>query len=467
MSVSYSLGTRLLRRSTNRPPGPRPRYPGQFVVSLATDKLALFGGMARHGDVSQIMIGPQRVALLSHPDDIQALLVTKQRSFIKGRALDATRVLLGNGLLTSEGEEHLRQRRLIQPAFHKDRLTSYGECMAGYAERLQAGWQANQRIDIHEAMMRVTLAIAGRTLFDADVEGDAHDVAEALELSLRMFNRAILPMGVLLEYAPIPWVRELHRSRRRLDALIRRLIEERRAEARDRGDLLSMLITARDEEGDKRGMTDKQLRDELVTLILAAHETTANALTWTWYLLSRHPHAEARLHQELDEVLGGRLPTVADLPRLPYTRQVIAESMRIFPPAWAVERRATEDVQIGGYTIRKGTVVLACQYFVHRDPRWWPEPERFLPERWSEPSRDRPKFAYFPFGAGTRICIGEHFAWMEATLVLATLAQRWRMRYEERESPIPEPMVTLRPRDGLPVRLVPRTPGDAGTLPAA
>ncbi|MGH7634900.1 MAG: cytochrome P450, partial [Gemmatimonadaceae bacterium] len=364
MTASTSLGTRILTRPPAKPPGPRSRYPGQFLVTLATDKLALFGGMARTADVSQIMIGPARVALLSHPDDIQVMLVGKQRSFVKGRALETTKVLLGEGLLTSEGEHHLRQRRLIQPAFHKERLASYGASMTELADRQQQGWRANERLDVHEEMMRVTLAIAGRTLFDADVDRDAHDVAETLELSLRMFNHAILPLGMLLEYAPLPWIRELHRARKRMDALIHRLIEERRAEAVDRGDLLSMLISARDDEGDHTGMTDKQLRDELVTLMLAAHETTANALTWTWYLLSQNPTAEATMHAELDRVLGGRLPTAADLPQLPYTRQVLAESMRIYPPAWAVERRALEDVEIGGYTIRKNTVVLACQYFV-------------------------------------------------------------------------------------------------------
>lgn len=456
MSASHSLRARFRRRQSNQPPGPRARYPGQFLVTLATDKLALFGGMSRSGDVTQITIGPQPVALLSHPDDIQAMLVTKQRSFVKGRALEVTKVLLGEGLLTSEGQHHLRQRRLIQPAFHRDRLASYGAAMTELANRMQESWTSGGPLDVHQQMMRVTLAIAGRTLFDADVEGDAHDVAEALELSLRMFNRAILPMGMLFEFAPIPWVRELHRARRRMDALIHRLIVERRAEGRDRGDLLSMLISARDDEGDHTGMSDRQLRDELITLMLAAHETTANALTWTWYLLSQHPEVEATLHAELDRVLGGCLPTAEDLSRLTYTRQVLAESMRLYPPAWAVERRAIEDVEIGGYTIAKGTVVLACQYFVHRDPRWWPDPERFSPERWAEPAHDRPKFAYFPFGAGTRICIGEHFAWMEGMLVLATIAQRWRLRYEGDAAPIPEPLVTLRPKNGLPMHLVPR-----------
>lgn len=421
---------------------------------LVSDKLALFAGMAAHGDVTQITIGPQRVVLLMHPDDIKRVLVTQQRSFTKGRSLERTETLLGKGLLTSEGEYHLRQRRLVQPAFHRERLATYASTMVEYATRMQMGWRDGELRDAHGDMMRLTLAIAGRTLFDVDVERDAHDVEEVMELSLRMFNYSILPLGTLLEYAPLQWVRDLHGARRRMDALIYRIIAERRASGSDRGDLLSMLVAARDAEGDGAGMTDRQLRDEVVTLLMAGHETTANALTWSWYLLSQHPHVEEELHSELDRVLGGRAPTVEDYPRLPYTRAVLAESMRIFPPAWIIERSAQEDFEASGYTIGRGTLVLTSQYLVHRDPRWWDEPERFEPGRWiAEPQPERPKFSYFPFGAGTRICVGEHFAWMEGVLVLATLAQRWSLSYEATEPPVPDPRVTLRPRDGMPMRV--------------
>jgi cytochrome P450 len=269
-----------------------------------------------------------------------------------------------------------------------------------------------------------------------------------------MFGYAILPFGALMEWAPLRWVRDLHRARRRLDALIFRLVADRRASGGDRGDLLSMLIAARDAEGDGSGMTDQQLRDEIVTLLMAGHETTANALTWAWHLLSRHPHAEAALHAELAHVLGGRVPTADDLPQLEYARRVLSETMRLYPPAWMIERRPLEDFEAGGYIIPSGTIVLMSQYLVHRDPRWWSEPEHFDPDRWA-PDRQalRPKFAYFPFGGGARMCIGEHFAWMEGVLVLATLAQRWRMRYEEPVGPKAEPLVTLRPRGGMPMRL--------------
>lgn len=448
-------------RSRSAPPGPRARYPGHLVLSFVQDRLGFFAEMARYGDVTEIRSRLRHIVLLNHPDDIRRMLVTEQRKFVKGEGLDRVKPLLGEGLLTSNGEFHLRQRRLVQPALHRERLAGYGKVMLDYAERRQADWEDGQTLDIHDEMMHLTLAIAGRTLFDVDVERDAHEVAEALELQLKMFSYAVLPLGQLLEYAPVPWVRRLHRARRRVDEVIARMIAERRRDGADRGDLLSMLLQAQDELGHTGGMTDRQVRDELVTLILAGHETTANALTWSWYLLSKHPAVEAKLHAELEQVLGHRAPTVADLPNLTYTRMVLAESMRLFPPAWIMERKSVQEFEAGGYTFPAGTMVLASQYLVHRDPRWWPEPERFNPERWSDPAAEasRPKFAYFPFGGGTRICVGEHFAWMEGTLVLASIAQRWRVRYEKAEAPVPEPSVTLRPRGGLVVRVERRVTG--------
>lgn len=443
--------------SSRRAPGPRRRWFGEHVVALAKDKLGLFAEMSRHGDVTEVSFGPKRAALLMHPDDIQRVLVSEARKFSKGLALGKSRRLLGNGLLTSEGEFHLRQRRLVQPAFHRERLASYAAAMVEATERLQDDWYEWQERDLHADMMRLTLTIAGRALFDTDVEGDVHDVAEALDLSLRMANLQILPFGELMERIPLRWVRDLHRARAKMNALIFRLIAERQAAGTDRGDLLSMLVAARDAEGDGTGMSDQLLRDEVVTLLMAAHETTANALAWAWYLLSRYPSAEARLHRELDQVLGGRAPTAEDLPRLPYTRAVLAETLRVYPPAWILERMTLEPFEAGGYTIRPGTTVLMCQYLVHRDHRWWEEPDRFNPGRWLENTATlRPKFAYFPFGAGTRICVGEHFAWMEGTLVLATLAQRWKLLYRGRGAPVPEPLITLRPRGGMPMRLARR-----------
>ena len=409
--------------------------------------------MAQMGDVTQIRIGPQKVAVLTNPDDIKNLLVTNQRNFTKGRGLESTKALLGEGMLTSEGEFHLRQRRLAQPAFHRDRIANYAQVMGDYTERTQREWRNGETRDVHEDMMHLTLAIAGKTLFDADVENDAKDVGEAMELSLKMFNYTVLPLGFLMEYAPFRWVRALRGARRRMNEIIFGLIDERRANPTDRGDLLSMLMAATDLEGDGTGMSNIQLRDELVTIILAAHETTAVALSWTWYLLSQNPAVEARLHAEVD-ALGGRRPTMDDLGQLPYTRQVFSEAMRLYPPAWTVERRAINDFEAGGYTIKGGTIVLASQYLMHRDPRYWENPDQFDPDRWTtEAVAKRHKFTYFPFGAGTRVCIGEQFAWMEGILILAGLSQRWKMRLAPGHVVEKEALVTLRPKYGMRMQL--------------
>jgi cytochrome P450 len=301
-------------------------------------------------------------------------------------------------------------------------------------------------------MNRVTLAIATRTLFDADVESDAAEVGEALTDAIEAFNIAILPFAYLLDKLPLPTTRRLQRSRARLDATIYRIIAERRQNGGDRGDLLSMLLHARDTDGDGGQMTDEQLRDEVMTLFLAGHETTALALTWTWYLLARHPEVEARVQAEVDGILRDpsgavRLPTAEDLPRFEYTRRVLAEVLRLYPPIWAAGRRAIAEARIGDYTLPVGSLVLISQFIVHHDPRWWPDPERFDPERWAPGAAEaRPKYSFFPFGGGTRYCIGEQFAWMEGTLVLAVLMSRWRLRLTT-DGPIDfRAMVTLRPK---------------------
>lgn len=446
----------LLPRKTPDPHAPLPasphrRYPGEFLGLLARDHIALFSRLAACGDVAQVRLGAQRLVLLSHPDDIQRLLVTEQRNFVKGRALDRVKMLLGEGLLTSEGARHLRQRRLMQPAFHRERIAAYGSVMAAYARQTADEWQHGHVFDVHEAMMRLTRAIAGKTLFDLDVGDDTGGVDEAITLSLQMYRFAVLPLGGLLEYVPLPFVRRVQRARARLDAWLVDTIRKRRAEGGDRGDLLSMLLATRDEEG--AGMSDAGVRDEVVTLLVAGHETTAVALSWAWYLLSEHPAVEAKLHAELDAVLQGRTPTAADTPRLSYTRMVIAEAMRLYPPAWIVERRALRDFTVRGLRIPQGSLVYASQYLVHRDRRWYPEPERFDPERWG-PGREveRPKFAYFPFGAGTRVCIGEQFAWMEGMLILATIARRWRLQHDPGHKVALDPLVTLRPKFGMRMR---------------
>ena len=443
--------------SRTLPPGPATRFPGQHVLAFSRDRLSFLRGLARdHGDIAQFRaVGPQRVFLLNHPDLIREVLVTQQRSFHKGRALERAKRLLGNGLVTSEGDFHLRQRRRVSPALHRQRLAGYGEVMAQFGERTQARWRDGETLDIGAHMMALTLAVAGKTLFGSDVEDEAADIGAALTDALAMFGWAMLPFTEYLERLPLPFVRKFDRARARLDATIYRIIDERRRTNEDTGDLLSMLLLARDTEADGGHMSDEQIRDEAMTIILAGHETTANALTWAWYLLSHHPEVEARLHAEVDAVLAPdgsapRLPNADDVVRLPYTRMVVAEAMRLYPPVWALGRRAIEDVEIGGFFMPARSLVIASSFITQRDARWWSDPERFDPERWTpEASEKRPKFSYYPFGGGTRICLGEHFAWMEAVMMLALMSSRWRLRLVPGHRVDVSPGVTLRPKYGM------------------
>ena len=434
-------------------PGPRRRYPGEFALAVVRRPLQFLSALARDfGDVAAFNVGSQPIVLLSHPDQIRDVLVTHGRRFHKGRGLERAKILLGDGLLTSEDALHLRQRRLVQPAFHRARIAAYGDTMADYARRRSARWTDGAELDVAAEMAAYTLAVVGKTLFDADIESEAHEIGDALTTAIATFNFTVLPWGELLLRLPLPISRRFRRARERLDATIYELIARRRAHGDDRGDLMSMLLLAHDTEGDGGGMSDVQLRDEAMTLLLAGHETTANALTWAWYLVSSAPDVEARLHAEVD-ALGDRSLGADDLARLPYTRAVLAESMRLYPPAWIVGRRALDAYQVGGHVLAPRTVVLMSQWIVHRDPRWWPDAESFQPERWlpggsaSEPAR--PKFSYFPFGAGTRVCVGEQFAWMEGVLALATFAARWRLRLATGHHVEPQPIVTLRAKGGM------------------
>jgi len=445
---------RAAARDKAVPPRSGPRYPGQFIVEIARNPLAMMIAMQRdHGDIAHWRIGPQNLYLINHPDLIRDVLVTNGRNFTKSRGLERARRLLGNGLLTSEGEFHLRQRRLAQPAFHRQRIAAYAGTMSSYAERTSERWRDGVTVDMHTEMMRLTLGIVARTLFDADVDEEAGEIGEALTAAFEHFNFAMLPFTELLDRLPLPAVRRFNAARDTLDRTIYRMINERRKSGEDRGDLLSMLLMATDTEGDGKGMSDSQLRDEALTIFLAGHETTANALTWTWYLLSQHPEIEARLHAEIDS-LRNRTPTYEDLPSLPYTRMVFAESMRLYPPAWAIGRRAIEPFEARGFVIPERSVVIMSQYIMHRDERYFPDPERFDPERWTpEAQATRPKFSYFPFGGGTRVCIGEQFAWMEGILLLAILAQKWGMRLEPGHRVEIQPLITLRPKHGMKMTL--------------
>jgi cytochrome P450 len=433
------------------PPGPKRGLPFTTLLAYRRGPLPYFQNLAtRYGDISFFRIGPQEAFFLNHPDLIKDVLVTYNQNFMKGLVLQRAKRLLGEGLLTSEGEFHRRQRRLAQPAFHRQRIASYAEVMIDYASRTSDRWRDEITLDISVEMMRLTLGIVGKTLFDADVESESGEVGEAMTVVMELFDTLTLPFFELLSKLPLPQLRRFDAARTRLDRIIFSLVDERRRIGADRGDLLSMLLLAQDEEGDGGQMTNQQLRDELMTIFLAGHETTANALTWTWYLLSKHPEIEARLHHELDTVLGSRKPQFADVAPLRYTEMVLAESMRLYPPAWAIGRLATVDCELGGYFVPKRSLVLVSQYVMHRDERYYENHLEFDPERWRPEAREtRPQFSYFPFGGGPRRCIGEGFAWMEGILCLATIGQRWQLQLVPHHPVELKPVVTLRPKHGM------------------
>jgi cytochrome P450 len=438
-------------RVTVFPPGPRRSPLSAIVYFPGRDPLAFFSRLAAsYGDLAHLHLAREHLYLVSHPAHVRDILVTHQRSFKKGRGLEGAKRLLGEGLLTSEGQAHLRQRRLIQPAFHRDRLESYSATMTEHASRLRDRWIDGSGIDAAQEMMRLTLGIVGETLFGTDVEAQAPEVGRALTAVMQTFWMTMLPFFDRLERLPIPALARGRRARADLDRIIYGMIAERRRRPEDRGDLLSMLLMAQDLEGDGSGMTDRQVRDEAMTIFLAGHETTANALSWTWYLLNEHPDVEARLHDELDRVLAGRLPTMDDVPKLPFVEQIVTESMRLYPPAWIIGRRALVPYKIDTYLIPARSILVFSPYIIQRDRRWFAEPDRFMPQRWTpELKASLPQFAYMPFGGGPRRCIGDQFAWTELILVVSTIAQRWKLRLVPGHPVAPQAVVTLRLKHGL------------------
>src|SRR5438105_2790983 len=419
------------------------------------DTLAFVERCAREfGDVVLTRFLYVPAYFLFNPEHIEYVLATGSKNFIKPMSLRSPffQRLVGNGLVTSEGDFWRRQRRLAQPAFHRDRTSAYGETMVAFTERTLDSWRDGQTLDAHEEMMRLTQSIVVKTLFGADVSDEADRVGRALRVIVQPFASQATLKWILDNRLPTPGHFRFNRAVREIDRVVYHIIAARRASGAGEGDLLSMLLRAQDEDGTQ--MTDRQLRDEVMTLFLAGHETTALALTWAWYLLARDPEAEGALHAELSEVLGGRAPTVEDLPRLRYCDWVIKESMRLYPPAYAVGREAVRDCEVGGYRIPEGMQVFAFQWVVQRDARWYEEPEAFRPGRWREEVASRlPKFAYFPFGGGPRQCIGNSFATMEAVLLLAAIAQRFRLRLAPGHAVELLPAMSLRPRGGVRVKL--------------
>jgi cytochrome P450 len=427
------------------------------LIMPGRDPLAIFSRFARdYGDIAFFRMSGERVYFINHPDYIRQVLVVDQAKYAKSRALERARKLLGGGLLTVDGADHQRKRRLVQPAFHRAQVQGYAETMIAHARRMSDRWTAGTTIDMSAEMMRLTLGIVARTLFDVDIELEADSVGAALTDVLETFWLTLLPFSDLVEAMPLRALKRSAGARARLDALIYQMIADRRRRGGERHDVLSMLIGS-DGDGTTPRLSDQEIRDEVLTLLLAGHETTANALVWTFYLLSGAPEVGVRLRAEIDRVLAGRPPSAGDFDALPYASSVVTESMRLFPPAWTIGRRAKVAAELAGYAVPPGAMVFMSPWTMHRDARFYADPERFLPERWTaEFKASLPKHAYFPFGGGPRTCIGEAFAWMELVLVVATIAGRWDLRLLPGHPVKVQPLLTLRARHGMRMTPQPR-----------
>ncbi len=436
-----------------------PTPPGSFLLGHAGEMMRdaaqfLLRAHADYGDIVRLRLGPRTAFALFHPDHIYHVFVKHRDNYTKqSRGFKKLRHVVGNGLITSEGNSWLRQRRLLQPAFNAPKLAAFAAPMVAATQEMSQSWESaarsGQSIDVADEMMRLTMRIVGETLLGTDVTGEASDVGAALSLVIDEMSRRIHSPWNFRERLPVARNRRYERAIERLDKSVQLIIDQHRTRPAEREDVLTMLMAARDEETGTQ-MSDKQLRDEVMTFFLAGHETTAKALTWTFYLLSQHVGVRARLQREVDSVLAGRSATAEDLPKLPYAKQVIQESMRLYPPVWGLARMTAADDQIDDVTIPAGAPVLLAQYVTHRHRTFWENPEGFDPDRFlPERSEGRHPYAYFPFGAGPRICIGNHFALIESVLILATVTSRWSLNLIPGRPVIPEARVTLRPKDGL------------------
>jgi cytochrome P450 len=471
---------------TKYPPGPNYKMPGKLIRQFIHDPIKTLSTISqKYGDISYFKLGPkQHVYLINNPDYIEKVLIYDHRNFKKGPRLQAAKALLGEGLVTSEGDFHNRQRRLIQPIFHPKQIMSYANIMTDYAIRFRDRWKNEDIVDVSQEMMELTLGIICKSVLNYDVESEAEQVGKWLTITRNYSKRLQSPIGHVLDKIPIlPAPKGARKAKEELDSLVYGLISDRRHQQGEPDnkrfdDLLSRLLEAQDSNlagsaslnstqfssNDK--MSDKQVRDEVMTIFIAGHETTANALTWTFYLLSQYPDAEKKLHDEIDSVLGAtdgnshnssRIPTPDDIPKLQYTEKVLRESMRLYPPVWTMGRYVEKDYPVGEYTIPAGSSILMSQYVMHHDPQYYEEPEQFNPDRWTAKFKtDLPRFSYFPFGGGIRGCIGEPFAWMEGILIIAVIAQKWTMRLVPGQRIKLDPAITLRPKYGMKMKLIRR-----------
>jgi cytochrome P450 len=417
--------------------------------------ILLFQHLAEtYGDIAHYKIGPHHIVFLNHPEYIREVLVVQNDNFIKERTVQRTKMLLGEGMITSEGAAHRAQRLAAQPAFHRQRISEYGGIMVEEAARIRDSWHAGERRDIAVDMMHLTLNVVARTLFATDLREEVYELAAAINRIMGLYNFLVmLPAAEWLVHLRPPGLAAFVKARKRIDAVVYRMIDAHQRSGLDRGSLLDLMLAASPANNEA---SRQSLRDQVITIFLAGYETVANALAWAWYLLSQNPGCEAKFHDEVDG-LQGRLPGNEDVSRLRYTEHVMAESLRLYPPAWAMGRYARNDFALGDYFLPARTTVLISQFITHRDPRYFPDPLRFDPDRFSmEGKAERTKFTYFPFGAGTRQCIGESFAWMEGVLILATLAQKWKLRLVPGHRVEPQPLITLRPKYGMLMQVEPR-----------
>jgi cytochrome P450 len=455
------------------PPGPVHKLPLFLFLNFLRNPIEVLKDISKYGDISHFKFGTQHVYFLNHPDYIKDVLVTYNNNFIKSRGLQLAKKVLGDGLLTSEGDIHHEQRQLIQPAFHQDRLKIYTAIMIEYILRMSNNWKDNDVLDVHEEFMHLTLAIVCKTLLGFDIQSEASEIAKYVTTLVEYFNRARLPMAEVIEKLPLSSNRRFRYAKKQLDAIIYRIIDNHQKthitngidlhnHDNHHGDLISILLASKEfssvNETLPQSISSFQLRDNIMTIFLAGHETVANALTWTFYLLSQNNKEERKLHEEVDSVLGHHLfPTSANILKLEYTEKVFREAMRLYPPAWAVGRQAINDCKIGEYTIPAGSTILMSQYLMHHDKRFFLEPERFNPDRWNNDTRTNlPRFSYFPFGGGPRACIGESFAWTEGIITIATIARRWIMKLESAHPIALKPLATLRPKYGMRMKIIRR-----------
>ena len=443
----------MTQAHNNYPPGPRIRFPWRHIGRLPSELPHTLLQLAeQYGDIVHFTVGRQHIYLLNHPDFIQEVLISQQRSFTKGRAVQQSRQLLGNGLLTDEGESHLQQRRLLQPIFHRQQVANQAEQIVQLAEAMSSHWQAEQPIDLAAEMTHLTMNIISHALFSTAIDTQAPALGNSIKVLFKRFDQQLTPAGWLRRNFPSTDSREFHQAKAHLLHFVDEMLVLRK-NSQSQDDILSHLLNTKDDQG--RPMDEQQIHGHVMTLFLAGHETTASALSWTFYLLAQYPHIMDKVQAELDSVLAGRRPSAENYGQLEYTKMALSESMRLYPPAWVIGRQARYEISLGGYAIPQGATLLLSQWVTHHDPRYYPNPYLFKPERWLPKARAlRPKMAYFPFGGGQRLCIGEHFAWMVGTLTIATVLQNWRFEQIPGRKLSPRFTLTLRPENGYAVRPV-------------